>query len=147
MSFRNHFFFHAWIQTMLANPRPARMMPAGSGITSVSGSGSALISAAVTDFDPAFFKTAVSQLSFNSSLVTPFKQVSPSAMFTNQAGGGPPNVKANPGLINGLTGPDFQFQADADVSFTPLVIPEPASIILAGLGFASIVCVHAWKKK
>jgi hypothetical protein len=117
------------------------------GINTVSASGSAMNSVDVTFFNPAFFKTAVSQLSFNSSLVTPFGQVSPSAMFTNQAGGGSPNVIANTGSINGLTGPDFQFQADPNFSFLIAPIPEPASFVLASLGFAVVLCISVWMRK
>ena len=62
------------------------------GITTVAGSGSALLSSDVTYFNPDFFMTPLSQISFNSSLVTPFDQVSPSALFTGMPGGGAPNV-------------------------------------------------------
>jgi len=116
------------------------------GITTVSGSGTALSNADVTSFDPAFFKTSVIQLSFNTLLATPFGQVSPSMSFAGMPGVLPPTVP-NLGAINGITGPDFQFEVDPNVSFTTAAIPEPTSIILAGLGFASIVCIHAWMKK
>src|SRR5262249_5776750 len=101
------------------------------GLTTVAGSGSAMLSADISSFDPAFFKTPVSEISFNSSLVTPFAQVSPSALFTGQSGGGPPSVIPNIGTINGVNGTDFQFQADANFAFagTTNAIPEPASII------------------
>ena len=105
------------------------------GVATVVGSGAALLSAHVTYFNPDFFKTPVSQLSFNSSLVTPFGQVSPSALFAGLPGGAPPNVTPNIGTINGVTGADFQFQADANLSFTAAAIPEPSSIILAAVGF------------
>jgi len=89
----------------------------------------------------------VSQLSFNTSLTTPFKQQSPSAMFTDQAGGGPPNVMAKTGSINGVTGPDFQFQADPNLSFVIAAIPEPPGFVLASLGFGVVLCISVWMRK
>ena len=88
------------------------------GVTTVAGSGSALLSSDVTYLNPAFFKTPLSQVTFNSSLVTPFQQVNPSALFTGLAGGAAPNVTPNIGTINGVNGTDFQLQADANFSFT-----------------------------
>ena len=114
------------------------------GINSVSGSGSAMIGADVTYFNPNFFSTPIGQITFDTSLVTPFGQATPSAMFTNFPGGGDPNVTANVGAINGVIGPDFQFQADPNVSFQ--VIPEPSSIILVGMGLVGVLGVLALKK-
>jgi hypothetical protein len=114
------------------------------GINTVSGSGSAMIDADVTYFNPNFFLTPVSQVSFNTSLVTPFGQATPSTMFTNLPGGGAPNVTADVGAINGASGPDFQFQADPNISFQ--VIPEPSSIILIGMGLVGVLGVLALKK-
>ncbi len=114
------------------------------GINSVSGSGSAMIGADVTYFDPNFFLTPVSQVSFNTSLVTPFAQATPSAMFTNFPGVGNPDVTPNLGSINGDNGRSFQFEADPNISFQ--VIPEPSSIILIGMGLVGVFGVLAFKK-
>jgi hypothetical protein len=116
-------------------------------VSTVAGSGSAMLSADVTYFNPAFFKTPISQISFNSSLVTPFAQVSPSALFTGLPGGGAPNITPNIGTVNGFNGPDFQFQADANFSFTASAIPEPASIIQASLGLLGVLCLAAWVRR
>jgi hypothetical protein len=116
-------------------------------VSTVAGSGSAMLSADVTFFDPAFFKTPISQLTFNSSLVTPFDQVSPSALFTGLPGGGAPNVIPNIGTVNGLNGTDFQFQADSNFSFTASAVPEPASIIQASLGLFAVLGLAAWMRK
>jgi hypothetical protein len=114
------------------------------GINTVSGSGAAMISADVTYYNPNFFQTPISEVSFNTSLATPFGQANPSAMFTNLPGSGNPTVTANIGAINGASGPDFQFQADSNISFT--AIPEPSSIILIGMGLVGVLGVLAWKK-
>jgi hypothetical protein len=111
------------------------------GISTVIGSGAALIQADVTFADPAFFKTPLSEISFNTSLVTPFRQVDPSRLFVGSPGGGAPNIVPHIGTTNGVDGPDFQFQADANLSFT--VIPEPASFIQASLGLLGVLCVCA----
>jgi hypothetical protein len=117
------------------------------GLNTVSGSGSAMISADVTYFNPNFFGTPVGQISFNTSLVTAFNQVTPSSMFTSLPGGGDPNVTANLGAVNGATGPDFQFQADPNISFVVAAIPEPASIVMIGTGLVGVLGVLAWKKR
>jgi len=113
-------------------------------VNTVVGSGSALIASTVTYINPAFFKTALSQVSFNSSLVTPFAQTSPASMFISHSGAGNPDITPNLGTVNGLNGKDFQFQADAYASFnaaTPSVtpIPEPSSLLQAGLGMLGIL--------
>jgi hypothetical protein len=115
------------------------------GVITVAGSGSALLSADVTYFNPAFFKTPLSQITFNSSLVTPFAQVSPSALFTGLAGGAAPNVTPNIGTINGVNGTDFQLQADANFSFK--AVPEPAGIIQASIGLFGVLCFAAWVRR
>jgi hypothetical protein len=73
----------------------------------------------VLDFDPAFFPglQAGNLLSFlvrvqNLSQNVPFVSTDPSEKFTGQEGGAPPAVTPLIGAINGLTGPDFQFQTD-----------------------------------
>ena len=106
-----------------------------------------MLTADVGYFDPAFFKTPISQIHFNSSLVTPFDQVSPSALFTWSARWRCPNVTPNIGTINGLNGPDFQFQADSNFSFTSSSVPEPASIIQASLGLLAVLGLAAWVRR
>jgi len=117
------------------------------GVTTVSGSGSSLFLADVTYLNPAFFLTPLSQIAFNSSIVTPFQQVSPSALFAGLPGGAAPNVTPHIGAINGVTGPDFQFQADANLSFLVSSVPEPASIIQASLGLLGLLSLAAWVRR
>ena len=88
------------------------------GELTVTGAGSALNSADATSIDPAFFVTPVTQLAFNTSTTVPFETTDPSSLFVSQPGGVPPTLVPNRGAINGVSGPDFQFQADANNSFT-----------------------------
>jgi len=102
------------------------------GITSVVGSGSALVGAGIASFNSAFFNTPVFAASFNTSNITPFLQTDPSAMFAGLPGGVPPAIVPMLGVVNGVVGPDFQFQADANMSFS--TVPEPTSITLLAIG-------------
>ncbi len=92
---------------------------------SILGTGAMTYEGLVSSSDPAFFLGDVTSFSFNTSQVTPFKQTDPSQLFAGLPGGVPPAVVPNIGAINGATGPDFQFQADANSAF--VVVPEPAS--------------------
>jgi len=126
------------------------------GITSVVGNGSSVIDINVSAVDPTFFisnPTAI-QLHLNSSLITPFDTVDPSAKFRNKdtaasLGATVPGTLVTPniGTVNGdLTGGggDIQFQADANSSLS--VIPEPTSITLMGLGLAGLFG-YGWRRK
>ena len=110
------------------------------GITSVVGTGASAFNATITFFDANFFpdfNAASLVLSFfNTSQVTPFAQVDPSARFSSN-GSANGDVAANRGAVNGVTGPDFQFQADANTSFQVAAVPEPQTyaLMLGGLGF------------
>jgi hypothetical protein len=119
------------------------------GITTVVGSGSSLLTANITSFNSAFVKTPISEVTFNSSIVTPFAQVDPSGLFVGAPGTAPPDVVPHIGTINGVSGPDFQLQEDSNLSFTPSrsSIPEPASMILASLGQLGGLYFVACKRK
>lgn len=105
------------------------------GTSSVSGAGgtSAKVQVDAYNQDLAFFSTPPStflvDMLFNTSNILPFIQVDPSRLFTNAAGAAfAPTV----GAINGITGPDMLFQADANSS--PVVTPEPSTMALLGAG-------------
>lgn len=69
----------------------------------------------------------------NSSLISPYNQANPSRCLSD--GATDCAVASNIGAINGITGPDFLFQSDANSAF----VPEPGSVALFGaalLGFA-----------
>lgn len=112
------------------------------GITTVTGGGGTIvnISVAPTFWNPTFFLGVPPSfgwdLSFNTSQVTPFFQVDPATIFAGAPGGVAPAVVPQIGPINGLTGPDFEFQMDANQSFTP--VPEPGTMILLGSGLLGL---------
>lgn len=102
------------------------------GILTLKGTGSATAEAVIDDsainltyIDPLYSGlNFYLDMFFNSSTITPYDQQNPAA----QVVGVVPNI----GLINGFTGTDFLFQADANSAFT--VVPEPSTVILLGLG-------------
>jgi hypothetical protein len=107
-----------------ANDYPAK--------TSVVGAGGITFDGTVNSFNATFFIDPVISLAFNTSLVTPFEETNPSALFAALAGGVAPAVVPN-NTANGLQPTDFQFQADANNTFT---IPEPTLSTLTGFGIA-----------
>jgi hypothetical protein len=104
---------------------------------SLTGSGGMNFETTVGNADANFFLTALQSMLFNSSMNTPFRETDPSALFAGVAGGAPPAIVPNLGAINGATGPDFQFQADANSTFTP--IPEPVAAAAALLCLSGLV--------
>ena len=119
------------------------------GISTLTGAGGTQLDVSVNNLtlNPNFFLTKVSGVNFNTTNNTPFSQVDPSLCLVN-AGGGTGNSNCalgsapgggavpNIGLINGISGPDFLFQADGANSFT--VVPEPGTIALLGLGLLGL---------
>lgn len=67
-------------------------------------------------------------LAFNTSNILPYLQVDPSKQFTDENGN---LFSPSVGTVNGLSGPDMLFQADANSS---AVVPEPSTIALVGAG-------------
>lgn len=100
--------------------------------------GAASLVAKITGADAGYFPSLVPGGSFvialsNTSLITPFNQVNPSQCLSD--GVADCVIASNIGPINGISGPDFLFQSDANSSF----VPEPGSVALFGaalLGFA-----------
>jgi hypothetical protein len=89
----------------------------------------------VTTTDGLFFILGLLDFSFNTSLTTPFLETNPSALFAGAAGGGAPGVVPN-NNVNGTQSPDYQHQADGNMTFTdnPGGIPEPGAATLAAAG-------------
>jgi hypothetical protein len=115
------------------------------GVSTVVGSGSSMLSANISYYNPAFVGTPISEISFNSSLVTPFDEIDPSALFVGSSGTSAPGVVPKIGTINGVNGTDFQFQADGNLSFSS--VPEPSSLTLATFGVLGAFCLAACMRK
>jgi hypothetical protein len=105
-------------------------------IDTVTGIGVTDLVATVNFTDPNFFTDfgpgpdSVALTLFNTSQLLPFNQAEPSALFLGYA----PSI----GPVNGLSGPDFQFQLDANQSFNLEVIPEPVTAALGMMGLSSL---------
>jgi hypothetical protein len=101
------------------------------GKQSVVGTGGLTDDNTVAARDASFFITDIASMAFNTSKVTPFKEVDPSQLFAGVAGGAPPAIVPIIGNPVGFSSdaPDIQFQSDANVTFTP--VPEPGGMLLA----------------
>jgi len=108
------------------------------GLQSLEGNGSNTGSAGVTFQDGSFFLTPLLAIDFAPvGTATPFTLIDPSMLFVGSPGGVAPNIIPNLGAINGVNGPDFQFQTIAQTGFS--VVPEPASLTLTGLGLLGLL--------
>lgn len=115
------------------------------------GTGSTDLTLMVTSANAGYFPNLLSGTTFvfhftNTSQVDPFLQVNPSALFTNILTS--LTHATNVGTLNGISGPDFIFQADANGSFTRVSrVPEPASLALLGLGLSAMALVSRRRSK
>jgi len=106
-------------------------------IRTVTGNGSTSLSAVTTFQDNSYFLSPIVglNLNFTTTNKTPFDASNPSALvyngFTNT--NVPGATLASVGPINGVSGPNFIFQADAIAAIT--AVPEPSTIISAAMAF------------
>lgn len=86
---------------------------------------------------------------FNTSQITPFLQVDPSAQVlgvTPVLGDGVGSWTKVNGMTSSTGAADFQFQADANASFSHnTVVPEPSGFLL--IGFGLLACVGLLRRK
>jgi hypothetical protein len=111
------------------------------GVNTLSSTGGSNGTALVSFIDPNYFPDLQSGSLLTIALTqgnlgTPFSQVDPSANFSSN-GVLNGDVPSNIGLLNGITGPNFQFQADTSTAFERTV-PEPGTIALIGIALAGL---------
>lgn len=108
------------------------------GVTTINTIGAANITSLVEGVDLNYFPDLLVGSMFTTAftatnLQTPYDQTNPSKQFWN----GSALIPSNIGTVNGISGPNFQFQADASTTFTRDV-PEPGSLALLGLGLLGV---------
>jgi hypothetical protein len=103
----------------------------GTGGTSFTGQRTASDDSFIDGCDQFFIDLLVG----NASQITPFNQADPSMLFLDGA------VTPDLGTINGQSGPDFQFQADGNNSFTT-AIPVPGAVWMLGSGILGLVALR-----
>jgi hypothetical protein len=110
------------------------------GVTTVVGSGATSLRVQITSWDASYFPdfsaAVLNFSSINTTQKTPFSEVNPSGAFSSN-GVANGDTAANIGTQNGISGPNFIFQADANSSFSRTV-PEPGSLALAGLSLTGL---------
>ena len=151
-----HFIAQGYTSTFAANTgSPVALDQNGgndyAGTTTITGAGSTVATLVIDSFNAAYFPNlvvgATSSL-INTSQNLAFAQVDPSARFSsnglldgNIAGVG------SVGSVNGLSGPNTVFQADANQSFNVAAVPEPLPAALIGLGLVAMGLARRRSKK
>lgn len=113
-----------------------------SGVTSIVGAGSTVATLVIDGFNAAYFPDlvvgATSSL-INTSQNLAFNQTNPSGVFSADGRTAPALAGVGSvGSVNGISGPNTIFQADANQSFTVAAVPEPMPAALIGLGLVAL---------
>jgi len=122
------------------------------GVTTVTSTGSASLVATINFADDNYFPdleegTRLVLAAVNASVITPFRQTDPSRRFSSDTVANGDQL-ANVGAINGISGPNFIAQSDANSSFdTVTEVPEPGSLALAGLALAGLSLLGRRRQK
>lgn len=111
------------------------------GVQTINTTGGSNATALITSIDATYFPdlqlgNLLTLALTQGNLGTPFSQVDPSALFSSNGilNG---DFAHDIGLINGVSGPNFQFQADTSTAFERTV-PEPGTIALLGIALAGL---------
>lgn len=114
------------------------------GTSTIVGSGSTDLVWKISSWDAAFFPTLSLGMNLitaiNSSLVDPFQQVDPSRLFSSNAIANG-DLASNIGTCNGCfhsTGPNLNFQFQADANSSLQTVPEPGSLALLGIALGGL---------
>lgn len=105
----------------------------------------AVVMSADTDYFPDLISGAIITAAFTTNnLNTPFNSVNPSAAFSSD-GVADGDTLSDIGSMNGISGPNFQFLADANTSFDR--VPEPGTLALLGIALAGIAAANRRRRK
>lgn len=114
------------------------------GVSTLVTDGSASLRATITFIDANYFPDLKvgSKVALNSSFITPYNQVDPSRRFST--GLVTDDTATNIGAVNGVFGPNFIFQADANNSFEA---PEPGGLAIGGIALAGLALLRSRRKQ